>query len=142
MIRAQRPRGSKAITADRAARFRAFAGGVNWSDTRPARVVSFRKPGDGAEQGFEMTHNDLILEAVNYRRNAGADLASIRSYLQFRDQEEHTSREDQAALHRLEQAGRVVRVGKQWFLSPSAYRQLTWAVPRPKGKSFCERSPA
>ena len=66
-----------------------------------------------------MTHDQLILEALAYRRNVGASLADIRSYLQLREEAKHTRKHDLAAVRRLEDDGSVVCVGEKWFFTPA-----------------------
>jgi hypothetical protein len=66
-----------------------------------------------------MTLDELIVEALGYRRNVGCSLGDIRSYVQTREDEKHTPSQDRAVLRRLEEDGHVVAVGKKWFLTAS-----------------------
>ena len=75
------------------------------------------------------THDDLVLEAVSYFRHVGADLESIGPYVMVRAEVPHKSSDDLKSLKRLEEAGKVQRVGKRWFLTPGTYRQA-------KGSAF------
>jgi hypothetical protein len=77
-------------------------------------------------------HDALVFEALGYRRHVGADLASVRAYVGVREGRRHTSQQDRAALRRLEAAGRAVRVGRLWFLSPEAYRQARGQALAPR----------
>ena len=70
-----------------------------------------------------MTHDDLVFEAVHYRRQTGASAADIRSYLRLREATPHTQCDDGESLGRLAEAARVVKVGTSWFLTPAEYRQ-------------------
>lgn len=72
---------------------------------------------------MHITHDDLILMAVTYRRNVGAELSSIRGYLTIREEEKHSTKEDKDALARLEQMGKVIKVGTRWFLNAETYKQ-------------------
>ncbi|MBV9468620.1 MAG: hypothetical protein JOZ57_05195, partial [Abitibacteriaceae bacterium] len=78
-----------------------------------------------------MEHDDLVLEALNYRRHVGADLDSIRAYLTFREPEKRTAKDDKAALERLVAAGQLMPVGQQWFLTPAAHRRARGAAIAP-----------
>lgn len=48
-----------------------------------------------------MTHDELVFGALAYRRNVGATIDDIRSYLQCREEKKHTQKHDRAALRRL-----------------------------------------
>ncbi|MCI0647281.1 MAG: hypothetical protein L0332_21745 [Chloroflexi bacterium] len=82
-----------------------------------------------------MTHDDLVFEAVCYRRYVGADLRSIRAYISVRGDKRQPSKEDRAALDRLEVAGQLVRVGRNWFLSPNATKQARGPALAPEWKA-------
>lgn len=75
-----------------------------------------------AELTLTMTHDELVLEALAYRRNVGATLGEIRSYLQFREAIQYSQSQDHAALCRLETAGLLVSVGKRWFFTSAGYK--------------------
>lgn len=81
-----------------------------------------------------MEHDDLILEAMNYRRHVGADLGSIRDYLTFREAAPRTGQDDEAALTRMAATGQIMRVGQQWFLTPEAHRRARGAALVPTWK--------
>jgi hypothetical protein len=69
-----------------------------------------------------MTLEQLILEALAYRRHVGASLGDIRSYVGIREDTRHAASDDLAVLRRLEEAGSLVKVGKNWFLTPKGYK--------------------
>eukprot|EP01047_Picozoa_sp_COSAG01_P044582 COSAG01_NODE_4044_length_5408_cov_1.746468_5_plen_210_part_00 len=69
-----------------------------------------------------MTHDELVLEALAYRRNVGATLGEIRSYLQFREDTKHTQKQDRDALRRFEDDGHLVTVGKKWFFTSAGHQ--------------------
>ena len=79
-----------------------------------------------------MTHDQLVFDTLAYRRNVGADLASIRSYISFREKRKRTTKNDLAALRRLEKAGKTVRVGEKWFLTPQGLKLARGPSMRPK----------
>ena len=68
-------------------------------------------------------HDNLIFEALVYRRNVGASLSDVRAYLKYRAPTPHTEEDDLSALRRLEAAGRIFEVDEKWFLTPDSYRQ-------------------
>lgn len=72
-----------------------------------------------------MTLEQLILEALAYRRHVGASLGDIRSYVGIREETKHAASEDLAVLRRLEEAGSLVKVGKNWFLTPKGYKRAS-----------------
>jgi hypothetical protein len=82
-----------------------------------------------------MNHDDLVFEAMNYRRNVGADLDSIRAYVGIRGDKKRTSKDDKESLARLQKDGIVVRVGEQWFLTPEAYKQARGTALAPELES-------
>ncbi len=69
-----------------------------------------------------MTHDELVLEALAYRRNVGATLGDIRAYLQFRENTKHSQKQDRAAIRRLEDDGHLVVVGKKWFFTATGHK--------------------
>ena len=69
-----------------------------------------------------MTHDELVFEALSYRRNLGALLSDIRAYAQIREEKKHTIKDDRAVLRRLEDAGKVFRLGARWFLTREGYQ--------------------
>jgi hypothetical protein len=69
-----------------------------------------------------MNHDELVFDALCYRRNLGANLDSIRSHLSHRENEKHSSKQDLEALARLAESGRIFQVDDLWFLSPEAYK--------------------
>ena len=69
-----------------------------------------------------MTHDELIIQSLAYRRNVGATLDDIRSYLNFREETKHTIQQDLEVLLRLEKAGQVLTVGHKWFFTPAGYK--------------------
>lgn len=81
-----------------------------------------------------MRHDDIVLAALVYRRNIGADLDSIRTYACVREATKHTSKDDKVSLARLVKRGIAVPVGNSWFLTPDAYRLAkgTALLPRLK----------
>jgi hypothetical protein len=81
-----------------------------------------------------MKHDELVLQAMIYRRNVGADLESIRAYVIVREDTQRTAKDYKESLARLEKDGLVIQVGKQWFLTPEAYKQArgTALVPELK----------
>ena len=66
-----------------------------------------------------MTHEQLVLEALAYRRNLGASPSDIRAYLSYREKTKHRKRQDLAVLRRLEGKGQIVNVGEKWFFTPA-----------------------
>jgi hypothetical protein len=64
-----------------------------------------------------MSHDELVLEALAYRRNVGATIGDIRANLQCREEKKHTLQHARAALRRLENRGLLVTVGKKWFFT-------------------------
>jgi hypothetical protein len=44
-----------------------------------------------------MRHDDIVLAALIYRRNVGADLDSIRAFAFIREAKKQTSKDDKAA---------------------------------------------
>jgi hypothetical protein len=81
-----------------------------------------------------MNHDELVLEVIQYRRNVGADLDSIRSYLSHREKEKHSSKQDLEALARLAESGRIFQVDDLWFLSPEAYKNAKGSALAPEWK--------
>lgn len=81
-----------------------------------------------------MNHDELVLDAIRYRRNVGADLDSIRGYLLIRDTEKHSSKQDLEALARLAGSGRIFQVDDLWFLSPEAYKNAEGSALAPEWK--------
>ena len=79
-----------------------------------------------------MNHDELVFDALCYRRNVGADLDSIRSYLSHREKEKHSSKEDLEALARLAESGRIFQVDDLWFLSPEAYKNARGSALAPE----------
>lgn len=79
-----------------------------------------------------MKHDDLVFEALAYRRNVGADPASLRSYISFREKRKRTTKNDLAALVRLRKAGKVVQVGDKWFLTPLGLKLARGSSMRPE----------
>jgi hypothetical protein len=69
-------------------------------------------------------YDQLVLDAVRYRRYVGADLDGLRAWLRHRATE-HDGDDDRAALERLEKQGSVVKVGERWFLSPRLEAQAS-----------------
>jgi len=76
-------------------------------------------------------HDDRVFEALAYRRNVGAEPAEIRSHLSFREKPKRTAKDDLAALKRLEKSGKVVQVGKKWFLTPQGLKLARGHAMRP-----------
>jgi hypothetical protein len=77
-----------------------------------------------------MNHSDLVLEALAYYRNVGADPRAIRSYVAAREREKGDKRRDLGALSRLETRGEAVRVWDRWHLTAKAQqRPLGRALP-------------
>ncbi|MFI5460838.1 MAG: hypothetical protein ACHRXM_35965 [Isosphaerales bacterium] len=77
-----------------------------------------------------MDHSDLVLEALAYYRNVGADPGSIRTFVSVREGERGDRRRDLAALTKLEKRGEAIRVWDRWFLSAGAYKSARGrAVP-------------
>jgi len=77
-----------------------------------------------------MDHSDLVLEALAYYRNVGADPGSIRTFVAMREGERGGRRRDLAALTTLEKRGEAIRVWDRWFLSADAYKSARGrAVP-------------
>ncbi len=81
-----------------------------------------------------MKHDELVLQAMIYRRNVGADLDSIRAYVMVREDTQRTSKDDRESLTRLEKDGIVTQVGKQWFLTPEVYKQARGSALEPELK--------
>ncbi len=80
-----------------------------------------------------MTFDDLVLDAVRYRRHVGATLEDIRDLLLRRDDEPHGPVDDRQALDRLEARGLIVRAGSRWFLTPALQKQTKGrAYPLPE----------
>ena len=75
-----------------------------------------------------MTLDQLILEALAYRRHVGASLGDIRAYVGIREERKHPLRDDLAVLRRLEEAGSLVKVGKKWFLTPRGQKEARGAA--------------
>jgi hypothetical protein len=71
-----------------------------------------------------VTHDELVFEAVSYRRHTGATLPEIRGYVFGREPEPRAAADDREALSRLEASGRVTRVGRRWFLHPATHPQV------------------
>jgi hypothetical protein len=81
-----------------------------------------------------MNHDELVFDALCYRRNVGADLDSIRGYLLIREEEKHSSKQDLEALARLAESGRIFQVDDLWFLSPEAYKNAKGSALAPEWK--------
>lgn len=81
-----------------------------------------------------MQHDDIVLAALIYRRNVGADLEFIRAFPFTREAKKHSSKEDEAALDRLAKKGITVQVGNNWFLTTAAYRSAKGAALSPRLK--------
>lgn len=79
-----------------------------------------------------MTHDDLVFEALAYRRNVGTSLSDLRKYLQFRELTSHTAEDDLEALRRFEDAGKLVEVSEKWFLTPDGYKQAKGRALKPE----------
>jgi hypothetical protein len=74
-----------------------------------------------------MTHDDLVFQALAYRRNVGAVPSDIRAHVWSREAVKHTVKEDLAALRRLEEAGKVVQNGPRWYLTPQGEKEAKGA---------------
>jgi hypothetical protein len=81
-----------------------------------------------------MNHDELVFDAIRYRRNVGADLDSIRSYVSLREKEKNSSKQDLEALARLAESGSIFQVDDLWFLSPEAYKNAKGSALAPKWK--------
>ena len=79
-----------------------------------------------------MTHDDLVFEAITYRRHVGADFSSIRAYVSFRETKRHTEEDDLKSLIRLERAGKIRRAGKLWLLTKEASRTARGSAIKPE----------
>ncbi|MCU0977908.1 MAG: hypothetical protein MUF25_01940 [Pirellulaceae bacterium] len=79
-----------------------------------------------------MNHDELVFEALCYRRHTGATLADIRGYLQFREEGKHTQQDDRQVLSQLETAGTLVRVGKKWFFTRDGYKRAKGRALEPE----------
>jgi hypothetical protein len=77
-------------------------------------------------------HDDLVFEALTYRRNLGADLTSIRAYVKFRETRKRSTKNDQAALTRLEKAGKITQVGQKWFLTRKGLKLARGPAMKPE----------
>ena len=82
-----------------------------------------------------MNHDELVFDAIRYRRNVGADLDSIRGYLLIHAEEKHSRKQDLEALARLAESGRIFQVDDLWFLSPEAYKNAKGSALAPKWKN-------
>src|SRR5215207_69929 len=76
-----------------------------------------------------MTHDELVFEALAYRRHTGASLGEIRSYVGVREATKSAAKDDLAVLNRLEEAGDLVKVGKRWYFTPQGEK-------RAKGRAY------
>ncbi len=79
-----------------------------------------------------MTHEELIFQALAYRRHVGATASDIRAYVTWREENQHTQRDDRAVLKHLEEEETVVRVGLKWFLTSRGCRRARSASLRPE----------
>jgi hypothetical protein len=79
-----------------------------------------------------MSYEELVFDALRYRRNVGADLDSIRAYVFIRESEKHTHDQDREILSHLVKAGKATQVGELWFLSSKAYKNAKGSALAPK----------
>lgn len=79
-----------------------------------------------------MRHDDLVFEALAYRRNVGADTKTIRSWVKFKEKKKSSKTDDLTALKRLEKAGKTVQVGDKWFLTPEGLKLAKGNAMRPE----------
>jgi hypothetical protein len=60
----------------------------------------------------------LIFDALANLRHVGASPGDIRAQVGIREKTKHSLKDDLAALRRFEEAGKVFKVGRKWFLTP------------------------
>ncbi|HEV2295222.1 MAG TPA: hypothetical protein VGR35_15325 [Tepidisphaeraceae bacterium] len=82
-----------------------------------------------------MTHEKLVAEALKYRRNVGAALDDIRTYVMIGETKKHTAKDDLAVLRRLENSGKIIRVGKRWFVPAETAAKATGPALEPEWES-------
>ena len=78
-----------------------------------------------------MKHDELVFDALCYRRNLGAELREIRKYVAFRERNKGGAKKDLAALGRLDKAGDVRPVGTRWFLTAQGLKRARGNARRP-----------
>jgi hypothetical protein len=75
-------------------------------------------------------HDELVFQALAFRRNLGASQREIRKHVAWEGKRKSGVKDDRASLGRLEQAGDVRQVGERWFLTPQGARRARGnAVP-------------
>lgn len=79
-----------------------------------------------------MTHDELVFEALCYRRHTGASLDDIRVYARSREPRKHTQEHDRAVLCRLEAAGTLVRVGGKWYFTRTGSKHAKGSALKPE----------
>lgn len=81
-----------------------------------------------------MTYEELVLEALTYRRHVGAHPDELRLYIELREETPHTSSDDVAVLLKLREEGKVTRTGTRWHLTNVGYRQARGPALKPEWK--------
>jgi hypothetical protein len=76
-------------------------------------------------------YDEIVFEALAYRRYVGADLKTIRGHAWSRDDGTPGEQESSAALARLEEAGLIYQVGAKWFLTPGGMKQAKGSAFKP-----------
>jgi len=82
-----------------------------------------RARAETAKTGESKKHAELVWEALSYLRNVGADVDAIRTYVAGRETEGRIAKDDDEALAHLADAGRAVRLGDRWYLSPELHKE-------------------
>jgi hypothetical protein len=82
-----------------------------------------RARAETAKTGDSKKHTELVWEALNYLRNVGAEASAIRTFVAGNETDGCVAKDDDEALARLVDEGRVVRLGDRWFLSPDLHKE-------------------
>ncbi len=70
-----------------------------------------------------MDHDDSVFSALAYRRNVGATMGDIRTFLRFHEDPKRTAKDDLRSLKSFEESGLVAQVEERWFLTPEGYKR-------------------
>ena len=78
-----------------------------------------------------MKEDQLVFESLSYRRHTGADLKTIKAYVEFRARKRPAPEYYHACLRRLEKEGLIFKTGDRWFLTTIGFKTARGPAQRP-----------